>query len=78
MRIDHSGQSKEESVMKKVTWKLGGNAGICVVDERGRYTSYSFDQKDSANKWAQIKGSHVQAKTTGAAKIKTFVVIVHS
>jgi|APGre2960657444_1045066.scaffolds.fasta_scaffold299683_1 hypothetical protein len=64
--------------MKKVTWKLGGNAGICVVDNRGRYTSYNFDQKDSANKWAQLKGSHVQAKITGAAKIKTFVVIVHS
>jgi hypothetical protein len=64
--------------MKKVTWKLGGNAGICVVDERERYTSYNFDQKDSANKWAQLKGSHVQVKITGAAKIKTFLVIVYS
>ena len=62
--------------MSKQKWNLGENAGTCVVESRGRYKSFTFDQRDAADKWAQLHGSRVQPKIVGPAKIKTFVVIV--
>ena len=62
----------------KQTWKLGGNAGTCVVEDKGRYTAFTFDQREAAEKWAAKKGVKAQPKITGAAKTKTFVVIVFS
>jgi len=79
LRIGHWGQSKgERQVMAKKIMKLGGNAGECVIDQRDRYTVLTFDQKEAADKFAQSKGVQVQTKIVGAAKIRSFVVIVKS
>lgn len=72
------GSVQKEDIMSKQTWKLGGNAGQCVVEEKGRYTVFTFDQKEAALKWAKLKGSQVQTKIVGAAKIRSFIVIVKS
>lgn len=64
--------------MAKKIMKLGGNAGECVIDQRDRYTVLTFDQKEAADKFAQSKGVQVQTKIVGAAKVRSFVVIVKS